>query len=331
MEGDWTFGARLIYRNLNTGIEDGAIDRGMQNWADANGLNSASIAATWSAFHQFVLFNPGSDITVDLDVADFSNPDPLVNADLQDALTFLGGDPDGDGLVEITLTADLIQVPKLKRTYKALELTAEKRLSNGWSFTASYTLSRSFGNYEGSVKSDNGQTDSGLTTDFDTRGLTDGITGRLPNDKTHSFKVFGSYEISDNLTIAANLVVQSPRVFGCRGRHPTDFIASLFGASSNFCDLDGDGERELVPRGSVLKSQWTKVMDVSAIMRPDFEIFEGANISFRLDIFNVFNVHQWTDLQENGTFNSGAVRDTFGDPTGFTPPRRVRLSARAAF
>lgn len=364
MEGDWTFGVRAIYRNLNNAIEDGAIDAGMQTWAADNGLDVAAISTIWSAFHQFILINPGSDATFDAPVSDFTigpfaprvdlmeddmgviietqaeldainaaglAANTATNDGLAGALAFLGGDPDGDGLVEIFLTAEQIGVPKVKRKYKALELTAEKRFSNGWSLTANYTLSKTSGNYEGSVKSDVGQTDAGLTQDFDTKGLTDGISGLLPTDHRHSFKAFGSYEITDNLVIGANVMVLSPRRFGCLGVHPTDGIAALFGASSFFCDLDGDGVKELTPRGSILKAQWEKRLDLSLTLRPDFEAFEALNVSFRVDVFNVFNSHDWIDLQEFGEFGSGEVRATFGNPTQFSPPRAVRFSARATF
>jgi len=316
----WTFGIKGIHRKLRAGIEDGAIDRGMLNFAADNGLNVDDMADSFGGFTQFILFNPGSDVSFFTDAAGLPG----------DALALLGGDADGDGLVEVNLTADQVGVPKVRRRYTAFELTAERAFSDGWSLQGSYVWGRLRGNYEGAVKSDNGQTDSGLTQDFDTRGLTDGIQGRLPNDRQHTFKLFGGYQITENFTVGANVTVQSPRHFGCQGVHPTDDIAQQFGAASFFCDLDGNGT-VLTPRGSVMKSEWAKNVDLKFSYVPELDLPENIRLGFTIDIFNVFNSEDVTDRNEFGTFDSGQSRPTFGDPTGFLPPRTVRFSGRLVF
>ena len=57
------------------------------------------------------------------------------------------------------------------------------------------------------MRSDNGQTDSGLTTSFDQPGLTVGSYGYLPTDIRHNFKAFGSYKVSDWFTFGANFLL----------------------------------------------------------------------------------------------------------------------------
>ncbi|MDP2185146.1 MAG: TonB-dependent receptor [Xanthomonadales bacterium] len=327
--GEWTLGIKGIYRKLRAGIEDGAIDRGMLNFAADNGLDVDAMADSFDGFSQFILFNPGSDVSFFTDAGNLA----------PDALAFLGGDPDGDGLVEVNLTGEQLGVPKVRRRYTAIELTAERAFSDGWSLQGSYVWSRLRGNYEGAIKSDNAQDDAGLTQDFDTRGLTDGIQGRLPNDRTHTFKLFGAYELFENFTIGANFTLQSQRHFGCFGIHPTDDIAGQFGVSSFFCDPDGpDVEDEpptapsvFTPRGSVMKSEWTKQLDLTFAFTPQFDLPEDMNLSFRVDIFNVLNSEDITDRNEFGELDDGSPRPTFGDATGFLPPRTVRLSARLEF
>lgn len=317
----WTFGIKGTYRKLRKGIEDGAIDRGMINFAIDNGLDVAAMEEAFSGFSQFILFNPGSGVSF------FTAADGLP----ADALAFLGGDPDGDGLVQVNLSADQLGLPKVRRRYTAIELTAERALADGWSLQGSYVWSRLRGTYEGGVKSDIGQTDTGLTQDFDTRGLAEGIQGRLPNDHTHTFKLFGSYQISDQFSVGANITVQSPRHFGCIGLHPTDEIAQQFGAGSFYCDLNQDGTAELTPRGSVLKSEWSKRVDVSFGFRPQFDLPANMDLSLHVEVFNVFNSEDVIDRNELGTFDNGQPRPTFGDPTAFVAPRTVRLSARLTF
>lgn len=325
---NWSFGIRGVYRDLGQGLEDGALDAGFRQFAADNGLDVAAAEAAFTGFQTFVLYNPGSDVTVD------------VRTDLApaDMVAFLGGDTDGDGLVEATLTAEQIGVPKISRKYKAIELVWERAFVDGWSFQGSYVLSRSSGNTEGGVKSDNGQSDTGLTQDFDTKGLTDGAKGRLPNDRRHTIKAFGSYALTEQLTLGANLTIQSGRGFGCQGVHPTDGIAAQFGASSFFCKLDEnnrpneDAKSRLTPRGSILESGWTKQLDLSAVFRPDVSFLpDGVAPEFRIDVFNIFNTNDVTDLQEFGEFASGQIRNTFGEPTGFIQARTVRLSARIQF
>jgi hypothetical protein len=318
---NWKFGIKGVFKDLKSGIEDAAIDRGMQNFAAENGLDVAAMAANFSGFNQFILVNPGSDATFFTQVGNLA----------PDALAFLGGDPDGDGLVQVTLTAEQLGLPAIKRRYKALEFTFERAFEDGWSLQGSYLLARSFGNYEGSVKSDISQTDAGLTQDFDTQGLTDGITGRLPNDRKHTFKLFGSYQVTDTISVGANGTIQSPRHFGCLGVHPTDGIAALFGASSFYCKPQGGGASVFTPRGSQIKSEWTKRLDVAVNYVPEVPALGALRPSFRVDVFNIFNSHDITDRQERGEFGNGSVRPTYGDPTGYVPPRTIRFSARVEF
>jgi len=328
--GLYTFGIKGIYRKLRNGIEDGAMDRGLRQLAADNGLDVNAMARKFRGFNQFILFNPGSDVS-------FFTPVSNLPAD---ALAFLGGDPDGDGLVEVNLTADQIGVPKQRRRYTAFELTGERAFADGWSLQGSYTWSRLRGNSEGGPKSDIGQADVGLTQDFDTAGLQINDQGRLPNDRKHTFKLFGAYEVADGFTIGANFLLQSPRHFGCLGVNQADPIASQFGAAAFTCDPDGldvEGEPPTLtsmatPRGSVLKSEWVKRLDMTFSFTPKLDLpMDMKNLELRVDIFNIFNSEDVTDRQEIGEDDNGDLDPNFGVATGFVAPRTVRLSARVEF
>ncbi|MDA3935229.1 MAG: carboxypeptidase regulatory-like domain-containing protein [Gammaproteobacteria bacterium] len=321
----WFVGARAVVQDLRNGLEDSAVDRGMRNFAIDNGLDVDAVASVFSGFHQFILLNPGSGATFFVPTGDLAD----------DFISFVGGDPDGDGLVPVSLTGEQLGLPKVSRNYRALELTVEREYVDGWSLQGSYIISRLDGNTEGGIKSDIGQDDTGLTQDFDTAGLTDGTDGRLPNDRRHVLKLFGSYDITNELSVGLNFTAASGRAFGCLGVHPNDEIAAQFGASSFFCKLDENNrpnsnvDSRFTPRGSVAETEWTKQLDLSINYYPDTkELLGGAKVNIRVDIFNVFNTHDVTDINELGEFGSGAIRPTFGDPTGFIQPRTVRLSAR---
>lgn len=329
---DWTFGIKGTYRDLGRAIDDVAIDAAVLDYCEAagGGLSEAICYNVWYGFHQYVLTNPGEDMTVTLSGDDLS------------AAT--GGVITEDR--EITLTAAQLGYPEPSRTYKAVELTAEKSFDGLWGARFSYLWSDSEGNYEGALKSDNGQVDPGLSQDFDQPGLTDGAFGKLPGHREHTFKFFGSWQATEQLLIGANLVVQSPRQFGCQGEHATDDFAYQYANSSWFCDVDGNGTLEPTPRGSQFESDWLKNVDLTfSYDLGDLLNVPGDSLVLRADVFNVFNWHSELDFNEFGTLGDivaggfigvdpnlpSSLNPNYGKVTGFQAPRAVRLSVAYRF
>ncbi|MCC6860712.1 MAG: TonB-dependent receptor [Bryobacterales bacterium] len=99
--------------------------------------------------------------------------------------------------------------PKAKRNYDALEVRAEKRFSRNYHFSASYTLSRLWGNYSGLASSDEltdgvGRQDPNASRYFDLPWMSYDshgrlVEGRLATDRPHAFKFFGSYTWKNKL------------------------------------------------------------------------------------------------------------------------------------
>lgn len=325
--GDWTMGIKGTYRELGTAIDDVAIDAAVLAYCDSTtDLNSTICYNVWYGFHQYVLTNPGEDMVITL------SGDDLTRAD---------AGPGGLGRTftdrEVTLTAADLNYPVPERTYKAVEVSLEKPFDGVWGGRFSYVWSESKGNYEGALKSDNGQTDPGLSQDFDQPGLTDNSFGFLPNHREHSFKAFGNWQATPALNIGANLLIQSPRKFGCQGVHPTDFFASLYGAASWFCDTDNDGVSEATPRGSQFESDWNKVLDLTFAYDLS-EVFEipGDSLVLRADIFNVFDFQSAQDFNEFGEFGDaapgpGSVDPNYAKVTAYQAPRTVRFSVAYRF
>lgn len=299
------------YNKLVRSLEDAAIDQAVLKYCTANGISGCD--DIWTGFHQYVLINPGSAMTITLS-------DPINGEATARTIAFSA--------------ADLGYV-KAKRTYKALTATFDREFDGRWSLSASYTWSKTVGNIEGGVKSDNGQTDSGLTTDFDQPGFTYGAYGNLPNDHRHNFKLYGSYLITPNINIGAQIQVQSPRSFGCIGLVPdsVDAFASAYGAAGHYCPLS-DGEVSdtnpviLVPRGSVFKSDWNKQLDLSFVYRP---YADNSNLQFQLDVVNVLNFQSKLDYNEVGTDDGGAASATYRLPISYQTPRHVTFTARIGF
>ena len=260
----------------------------------------------------YVLINPGADVIVDVEDA-------------------------AGGLHEITLPNSFLKVEKAVRKYWSVELKAERPFDGTWGVNASYVLGSSKGNYEGGVKSDNGQDDTGLTQDYDELGWNDGSYGYLPNHRRHTFKMYGSFAPMENVLLGFNGLVQSPRKFGCIGTYPlADGRASGSLAASWYCDEQirlGNVEGtvgQVVGRGAAQESDWTTRLDLSASYK--FALGELAGLTVRADVFNVFNSSAVTDLREIGDLDSATTADpNYGKPTGYQAPRSVRFSASFEF
>jgi outer membrane receptor protein involved in Fe transport len=313
----WKGSVTLSYRNLGRAAEDSAIDAAVLAYCTKQGI--AGCAAIWTGFHQYVINNPGLAQTIKLS-------DVLPGDTTERTVNFSAAD---------------LNYPKVKREYVGLEFQFERAFDGKWSLQGSYVLSESKGNYEGAVKSDVGQTDTSVTQDFDQPGLTDGSYGLLPNHRAHQFKAFGVYQLTDELSVGANVTVASPHKLGCLGRHPTDVFAQVYGASSFYCRAGNSATGAVIstPRGSVSQNDWTTSLDLTVAYKiPEAWTMIPGDLSFRMDVFNLFNSDAITNSQERGTNASGGVAllpgtttPAYGAPTAYQQPRLVRFGFDWAF
>jgi hypothetical protein len=142
----------------------------------------------------------------------------------------------GEGLGSETPTQGLtapFATPKPKRLYDAVEFTFNRRFSSNWFGGASYVWSRLYGNYPGTVNTDEivtpGRGYAGSQEAFtqtvrpgtnasrgwdideimwDSHG-NKGVDGRLPTDRPHVLKVYGSYNFEFGTTLGANVYAGS--------------------------------------------------------------------------------------------------------------------------
>jgi len=97
--------------------------------------------------------------------------------------------------------------PKARRDYSGLNIALEKRFSDNWQGGVNYTWSKVVGNYGGLSSTQEGgrnAPNAGRSFDlwfmgYDLQGKE--INGFLPQDRTHSVKVYGSYTLPFGLTI----------------------------------------------------------------------------------------------------------------------------------
>lgn len=283
------------------------------------------------AFPYCVLLNPGEDSSWFKDGVYWNG----TSYDLADGITNPFADPRFDGTADpgsLTLHPNdtTIQLPKAKNQYYALETTIRYQLDDlAWSF--SYTWSHSYGNFEGAVKSDTGQADAGITTDFDFPALLDGADGNLANDRRHVLKFFGSYNVTEDLVVGWNSSLLSGRPRNTFGAGHPNNDPNIFGSyGDTYYIQQADGTFIRTPRGSNGTTDWVLNVDLSATYH--FE-FNGVDMSASLDVFNVLdtqNIVRQNDHYE-ARRSPGTVNQWYGAAEQWQEPRSVRLGFSASF
>jgi len=281
---DWSWSIKGTFRELGNQIDDGSYI-----FEDAEGNY---LGENW------FLFNPGNGATFNFDL-------------------------DHDGTAEEhSFTAEELGYPEAKRRYASVDVSIEKTWDKVWSLKALYTWSHNYGNSEGYVKSDNGQDDAGLTTDWDYPYLMDGANGNLPGDRRHNIKVYGAYAITENLLAGVNLTVASGRPWTALGQGYTpdpdkySYGSTYYVGNTKFS------------RGAMGTTPWTVKMDLNLTYNYHFD---DQKIRFAVDVFNVFNAQNPTRYNESAEVAANDDNPTFGLPQTYQAPRRIQVSASYDF
>jgi len=303
----WRVGAFFTYTKLNEVLEDVSIDQAVLRYCAEQRI--AGCDNVFQGYNQYVLVNPGRAATITLYAPINGEATPRT----------------------IDFSAEALGYPLARRTYKGMTFEAHRDFDGAWSLDASYTYSKTVGNYEGGVKTDNGQSDTGLTTDFDAPGNTLGTYGYTPNDKRHVIKLAGSYQLFDSLNLGLNVQAYSPRRYGCIGYTPVN-VDPFSGAGGLFCQIGPDGAintnpqvtqpLQLVRRGSVFQSDWQIVND--ADISYTFDIGK-ASMTARLSVFNLLNRKSKLNFNENGTDGQGVASPYYRTVTQYQGGRSTRL------
>jgi len=84
----------------------------------------------------------------------------------------------------------LMNIPDAYRKYSGLELTVEKRMSNGWQLGGSVDISKSWGNHQGDYVNIHGLAATGNNANWFVNN-----DGRLNDDKPLVIKIFGVFNL----------------------------------------------------------------------------------------------------------------------------------------
>lgn len=314
---DLVIGASYIYRSLSNVLEDFSVDQGSTYFIGTPGLPVADSvlqsAAEEAARLKEVAERPGA------------------SAAEQEAAA--------KAQTRLDSYRVLATYPRPQREYHALVLTASKRLSNRFSFLASYTFSQTTGNYPGVYSSSNGQLSPHASSQFDFLETLANRQGPLPTDRPHNFKLTGFYQqpigSRGQLTAGLTFTAISGRPIEVLGAHP------LYGPSEVF----------ILPRGAGGRTPMVHQFDLH--LGYEHTVVRQHRLAIAMDVLNLFNQRQVTNVDDNYTYSPAAAltdaeaqsafqvrspdgspvvaNSNYGQPTAFQAPLYLRLSARYTF
>ncbi len=293
----WSVGLSAIYRNTVDVSEDSEFGPAIIDYLTANGLD-ASQYESGEISNSYYVWNVGDhDVTIRL-------KEPL---------------PAETQARTITLTAEQLgHFADAKREYTALVFDFKRTFDGKWGVQGSYTLSKLYGNYSGTVTEfGNGvQTDAGATFRWDTPNTEDHATGLLPGNPTHSLKVWGSYAFTPRLLGGFNIMVQSPTRFSCLGDDPDGVSPYVV---FHYCG------GQPAPMGKGLKSDWVRNVDASLRYTVPQSVLPKGKLVLRADVFNLFDVRSVVTRYVTYDGMAGGVDANYGRPSNYTQPRSVRI------
>lgn len=208
---------------------------------------------------------------------------------------------------------------KPERQYDALEVSVDKRFSSNFTINANYTYSRLFGNYSGLASTDEflingGARDSpNVNRFFDTPfdGFNVGgasNSGRLPTDRPHVFKFFGSYAFNNQdsfIRLPQNNELQLSLFYTAQSGTPL----------TTRVDLIDNAYIPLFGRGDLGRNEVYTEADASLAYRYKFGSDSRYAVQFNVDVLNLFNEANVLGRFESistANFSPGDFTDAFG-------------------
>ena len=288
----WVYGAKLTYRNLRNAIDDIADAPSIIAKMNAMGIDPATYDAT--QVPGSILINPGKSAT-------FNVPK-------------LGG-----GYYEVPMNwqKDFGFNTSLKRKYYGINTYLEHPFDGKWYGRVDYLFSRSYGNTEGQVRSDIGQTDVSATVDWDYAQVMDYANGYLSNDHRHQIKAYGSYQIAPEWMVSGSVQIMSGSPRTCLGLFGADETNPSLGYGSVYHYCNGKPFRP-----GDARNPWTYLLSVSAEYRPEWA---DKKLGFNVMVYNLLNKQTTTQVYATST-NVSYLR-----PLSSMTPRYVRLGVTYDF
>ncbi|MGB2845102.1 MAG: carboxypeptidase regulatory-like domain-containing protein [Candidatus Aminicenantaceae bacterium] len=199
--------------------------------------------------------------------------------------------------------------PKAKREYWGVNVALDKRFSNNWQGGINYTWSRVAGNYSGLSSSDeNGRNSPNVERNYDLWFLSydlqgNELSGPLQHDRTHYFKLYGSYAFPFGLTVG--LVG-----YGRSG------LPLTTGVSMNNVNVYPNNRADI---GRLPFTFWADLY-----MEYNLKIAGKYNMQVNLNIYNATNTSTWQ--AQDTTQNRSTIRVTDAEFLSETYDYRAELA-----
>jgi len=235
---------------------------------------------------------------------------PTIYRDSGSASKYAGGNLDGQTVSYASLPADLqakllpfpdFVASKAWRKYKAFSLEVKRQYAQKWSLTAMYTWSRLEGNWDLDYAPGTALFyASSYLEDAPGLYVSDPLReGIMMGDRTHVFKLFGTWEFYKSTTLGVFWRIQSGRPWEARGR-----------------DAYGNYYRYLEKAGSHRLGTWGN-LDAQVSYVIPFGRFKGV-LEFRA--MNVF------DTQSVMSRDTRSDQPTLLQATSYASPRKFALT-----
>jgi hypothetical protein len=307
LNDEWTYGAKAMWRDLKTAIDDECSPGQIATKMTSMGLDPGLYGDSLYGASYCRLINPGLTNNI------------LVKSD------------DGSSSVLVPMTQkDWGYINGVRRKIGSLNMYLEHPFDGKWMARLDYTFSRGFGNTEGQVRSDFGQGDVSKTEDWDSWQLMDGQDGDLANVRKHQIRFRGAYQITQEWLVSGTLLAQSGTPKECLGYYGTDGVGDPTGynggGSGNYHWCHG----MRMPPGSAGHTPWTEQVNLGVHYAP---AFADHKLGFNLDVINALDQQRpiQTDAAGESAYDGVStvfVNNSYGDGIYWQPPRTVRLSVQ---
>ena len=274
LNDNWVYGAKATWRDLKTAIDDECSPSQIGAKMTSMGLNPNDYSDSLYGASYCRLINPGLTNTM------------LINKN--------GG---GSSVLVSMSQKDWGYINGVRRKIGSLNLYLEHPFDGTWMGRVDYTFSRGFGNTEGQVRSDFGQSDVSKTEDWDSWQLMDGQDGELANIRKHQIRFRGAYQITPEWLVSGTLLAQSGTPKECLGYYgPTgtgDPTGYNGGSSGNYHYCHG----VRIPLGTAGHTPWTEQVNLGLHYLP---AFADHKLGINLDVINVLDQQKVVQTQAVG-------------------------------
>jgi outer membrane receptor protein involved in Fe transport len=236
----------------------------------------------------------------------------------------------GTPFENLAVTSVTTRINDGRTKYDALQLSADKRYSQGYQFKVSYTFAKGRGNTTGSgVPTANFQTQTSL-------GLEENA-GPTAFDRRHNFVFSGLYRVPKTRGLIVSTVIRA--LSGI----PFTIFNSRIDANQNGINVDPlapgfysnfrvypNGERldfAELNNGGINGARLPGFLSIDLRLAYKFRFNERVNAGFTFEVFNVANRTNFDENTVSGDISNAA----FLVPTVAKPPRTLQLGFRVAF